>query len=263
MNTLFTICSLVSIFLLVLSIFIYKRYQEYIKALCYTIRITPCKIIHKEPFETYTDIDVTEVKFCSDVIMKLENITIHREKNITFNHDGSTLNSFMFIKNSIFGIIFLYNNKLWIIFRGTFTSKEWSYNLDFKFTDMNIKDTYLQCHSGFHRLYTEYFRDQIYEVINTNDISEVVFSGHSLGAGVATLASIDIKTTFPDKSINAYLFGSPRVLGYEISKLINMPKIWRVNNTSDIITQLPFATTSNSINLNNRIYTNTLDNLWI
>ena len=63
-------------------------------------------------------------------------------------------------------------------------------------------------HMGFLRSYRS-LRRLIFEKIEGNQ--KVIFTGHSLGGALASIAAVDYKVIFPDSDIRLVTFGAPRV----------------------------------------------------
>ena len=74
-------------------------------------------------------------------------------------------------------------------------------------------------------------------------MKKIIITGHSLGAALATLASLDLQY---DYDVVSYTFASPRVCdGFPTE---GMRGFFRIDNTCDIIQQLPLAV---MLNFNN------------
>jgi triacylglycerol lipase len=117
--------------------------------------------------------------------------------------------------------IFKKNNVIYIVFRGTSSSKD--VLIDLKLNFKKILNPYVNVHTGF---YDQFFSiyDKIYENI-TDEITVINILGHSLGGGVATIASALIANYFINnnnkKEVNCYVFGCPRVGDSKFKKLFN------------------------------------------
>lgn len=76
-----------------------------------------------------------------------------------------------------------------------------------------------------------------YDILATG--RSVYFTGHSLGAGLATLAMSDLGK----ESDSLFTFGSPRVGGKEFAKNFNkrFKNSYRYRNDSDLVTREPMA----------------------
>jgi len=139
------------------------------------------------------------------------------------------------------GFIAQNKNRVYIIFRGTKTPKEWISNLTINLEEYFIP-SYGTVHEGFLEVY-----NSIKGIINKNinkiqNNNQLYITGHSLGAALATLALPDIEINYK-KRINAlYTFGSPRVGNNEFVEQFNTRfknRSFRVVNTSDVVTSIP------------------------
>ncbi len=173
----------------------------------------------------------------------------------------------------IFGFIARSNsdqNKIFVVFRGTRESAEWINNF------RPIQKTFLddeklgQVRNGFNLMYTSKRtgvdldkllpnqrknRAKIEETItnffsdeqNINSQSEIFITGHSLGAGLATLAALHIQKLtemkVKPKSIQLYTFASPRVGDKIFADHFNSIQSFRIINSEDLIQTVPLPTT--------------------
>jgi len=136
-------------------------------------------------------------------------------------------------------------NTLRITFRGTDTPTEWFSNFRFskKTIPYNNEKSKIRVHTGFLNSYkTPNVRDKILAAI-TGDIHHVKISGHSRGAALAVLCAVDIQYKFPDRDIEAVLFGCPRVGNSAFVRSFNrrVNKTLRIENANDIVTKVPFV----------------------
>ena len=94
-------------------------------------------------------------------------------------------------------------------------------------------------HSGFLEAYNSIKAKMKidYDILSTG--RNVIFTGHSLGAALATLALSDLGK----ESDSLFTFGSPRVGGKDFAKAFNkkFKNIQRYRNDSDIVTREPMA----------------------
>lgn len=127
--------------------------------------------------------------------------------------------------------------RLWFVFRGTATKKEWEQDFNFQQTMFNVgEDSYL-CSQGFVQIFNG-FRDEIEDLLK-NLSCEVVVTGHSLGSALATLCVGLLANHKSVTRLKCYTFGGPRVC-YDLV-IPSGVDIWRINNTCDIVQQLPLA----------------------
>lgn len=171
----------------------------------------------------------------------------------------------------IFGFIAKSENKIYVVFRGTREAAEWFNNfrpipkpflIEEKFGNLgNVRN-------GFNLIYTskregvDLNKDKepkhltiektISQFIDTeiNEQSEIFVAGHSLGAGLATLAALHIhklieRKKVKPKSIQLYTFASPRVGDETFASCFNTDTIqsYRIINSEDLIQSIPLPTT--------------------
>ena len=63
-------------------------------------------------------------------------------------------------------------------------------------------------HSGFYNQYLS-LKDQVHEILKTDDSHEIYFVGHSMGGCVALITATFMKEAVHDKKVNCYTYGSP------------------------------------------------------
>ena len=143
-------------------------------------------------------------------------------------------------------------NTIFVTFRGTKSYSDLRTDIKFpkeKCGFLNNEGV----HGGFLNTYNHFKPEldkKVKEIININQDAKIVFTGHSLGGAIATLAAIDAvnNNEFKDKNISLITFASPRVISEEaynysmtnenIKKLYEKTiRIWRAG---DIITSMPF-----------------------
>ena len=133
---------------------------------------------------------------------------------------------------------------LTIVFRGSDSKKDWTFNLDFCKKVIpygNIKSK-IKIHSGFLNAYkSKNVRNKIKEFV-TDKIKKIRLSGHSYGAALAIVCAIDLQYNFNDKDYEVIVFGCPKVGNKFFAESYNRRifKTLRVENVGDIIPKLPF-----------------------
>ncbi len=166
------------------------------------------------------------------------------------------------------------DNEVFLVFRGTNDIKDILYDLDIRPYKLNNIGT---IHRGFYNQLIAVL-DSIIKDLNyldhENNKIKVNICGHSLGAALASLATIFIKKQFPLTEINCFTYGSPRV-GNDIfvqnfNKYVN--NYWRITNDDDPISMYPISSWYKHIpksiiiddNKNYKIVTDYYDgNRWI
>ena len=128
-----------------------------------------------------------------------------------------------------------------IVFRGTDSQKNWINNLCFckKTIPDREQNKRLKVHKGFLEGY-ESVRQKIRNLI-PEEVCKIKVAGHSLGAALAILCALDLKSSFKNADLEVYLFGCPRVGNKEFAKAYNkyVFKTLRIVNGNDIVTKLP------------------------
>jgi len=150
------------------------------------------------------------------------------------------------------------SNTCWILFRGTITTDEWMADLLYKQLPASaIKlPSYafkfdLQIHSGFLTTFDS-VKPQISPAVSKAielGATNIVVSGHSLGGAVASLTAVYVYA-FVTQSlpIRTYTFGKPRFGNIDYAKSLNEKfpnRFYRVENYSDLVPSIPFASTPN------------------
>lgn len=140
------------------------------------------------------------------------------------------------------GFIASRGRRTFVIFRGTKTVKEWISNMGIGLKEYPRPD-YGSVHEGFLQLYCS-LRPAIIETLSqSGGRGRLYVAGHSLGAALATLALPDIEAGAKVRIDALYTFGSPRAGDDSFVKAFNRDygrRSFRVANTSDIVTQVPF-----------------------
>jgi triacylglycerol lipase len=143
----------------------------------------------------------------------------------------------------IFGEAF--GNTFLLAFRGSEETgiADWINDLKFLpagFTYGEKDNTAIKVHSGFIRAYDS-VREAMFKAAKETPHKQIIVTGHSLGAALATLFAVDIKYNLRDKSVSVYTFGSPKVGNADFAKFYNklVPQTYRVVNSVDIVPNLP------------------------
>ena len=127
-----------------------------------------------------------------------------------------------------------------LVFRGTRTAGEWLKDLAFR----QVPYPYLpagRTHSGFTELY-ETVRDKIIQTIRLLPAwKQLLITGHSLGAALATLAALDLAAHAGFFNLAMVNFGSPRVGDDQFATAYDrmVPRSYRITNFFDPVPYVP------------------------
>lgn len=133
------------------------------------------------------------------------------------------------------GFIATGNGFAWLSFRGTRISEKDNLknNLDIRHNRLSGR---VSVHEGFHRS-LDYIWPEIAPALQelTGEGYKLWYTGHSLGAAMATLAATRIEPAA------LYTFGSPRVGNRAFCQLLESVKVYRFVNCCDAVPLLPPA----------------------
>lgn len=143
----------------------------------------------------------------------------------------------------IFGEAF--GNTFLLAFRGSEETGIADWINDLKFLPANFpygqkNNTAIKVHSGFIEAYNS-VREAMFKAAKETPHKQIIVTGHSLGAALATMCAVDIKYNLSDKSVSVYTFGSPKVGNADFAKFYNkhVPQTYRVVNSVDVVPNLP------------------------
>jgi len=139
------------------------------------------------------------------------------------------------------GFIAESGNTLYIIFRGTKTAKEWVNNLNPSLTQ-HPHPEFGNVHEGFLSIYLD-IRESLLDLPEIKQADNILMGGHSLGSAFASFALIDIEIDLSKQVSALYTFGSPRMGDNAFVQVFNEKyenKSYRIVNTADIVTTIPF-----------------------
>lgn len=136
------------------------------------------------------------------------------------------------------------DKRICLVFRGTYSLRDWNYNLQLNKYCIHNK---IRIHQGFcKQLFATnlYYKisNKIQQLINIYPEYKLFITGHSAGGALSTLFGYFLSTDMPEQQINVVSFASPRIGNYEFkcdfgsrTKL----KHYRITNRNDIITATP------------------------
>ncbi|EGD72617.1 hypothetical protein PTSG_04353 [Salpingoeca rosetta] len=161
----------------------------------------------------------------------------------------SDINVFYAKKTSTYGYVGLdsVNKYIVVAFQGTHNLKQWIDDLKFMKTDLHYPGagSDVKVHRGFYEAYQEVKGtvDRFVEsTFRQNPNYRILVTGHSLGAALAAMCSLDLSIQFPSASIYHYTFGQPRVGNapfYDFFKQSSIKASFRFVHNRDIVPHLP------------------------
>jgi hypothetical protein len=147
---------------------------------------------------------------------------------------------------------------LFVIFRGTENVRDFINDIEAVKWDHLTFDDNLKVHHGFHLQYKA-IESQLNEYLSVNHekYDTITFCGHSLGAALATIATVyyyynnndpnNVSATLYNKTVKVQTFGCPRLgdasFGQYYSLCVRPENHWRVYNETDPAAQFPSQTT--------------------
>lgn len=135
---------------------------------------------------------------------------------------------------------------IFVAFRGTEGAnlRNWYTNLRYSKTEPWDIYPSVQVHKGFSKAYKPVrtnMKDALETLMSKYPTYQVVFTGHSLGGALATLALADMGTIHSTKTMHLWTLGSPRVgngaFGSMISRMRG--KSIRMVNQKDVVPSMP------------------------
>lgn len=137
------------------------------------------------------------------------------------------------------------DSSIYVAYRGSQTIRNWISNLDaFKTSYTSYPDCACQVHKGFYEAEQKVISGVITEVKRLRGkypTYAVKVTGHSLGAALAQLTSMDlVKAGY---AATVYNFGQPRTGDQKYASFAtNKVPTWRVTHNKDTVPHLPFTT---------------------
>ncbi len=162
------------------------------------------------------------------------------------------------------GFVIWKENTIYVTFRGIVSSIDWltATNMNEIAWDSNNHPRAF-VHGGFYSYFLEIndeLEKDIKQIMDTNNIERIVFSGHSMGGALAILASTFYAAEYRDLVITCHTFGTPAIGNDNFITLFedNVDDFIRLEYDKDIVPKLPLNTLfkhiSNGIVLNDTGY---------
>lgn len=167
--------------------------------------------------------------------------TVELRHNVEFSHDTH------------YHLLY-YNEMIYIVFRGTSSSKNIKTDLDYDLIEIDPLffpiskqlGENMKIHAGFYAAYVairEHLHYCIEKMLSTSECENpsIVVCGHSLGGALATICAFDISLQYNFDDLTVYNFGCPRVGNRKFAHVVNerIPKLFRVVYQGDAVYSVP------------------------
>lgn len=247
-----TIIAILFVILFIYFFVLFFRIDRFSGAIGYSVENSiycvkdegPCRL---QSIDTLTIPQITTdtfsyaiARYAADLVARVELLFRHNHKSTDLQMPPNMINlKTLYYNGNIIGFVGQDSeNTIWIVFRGTSTSQEWKQ--DFKFSQEIFTENHATqkvfskqlCHKGFVEIYDS-LKTDIMSVIPEKQ-TNIIITGHSLGAGLATLTTLDLDNIH---STHTYVFGSPRTCDFLEPK----NPFYRINNTTDPIPDMPLS----------------------
>lgn len=143
-----------------------------------------------------------------------------------------------------------WNDMLFVVFRGTSSSHDIRIDIDLRLVSFNPNNTNneVKVHNGFLKQFNG-IKSQLDELltnhIKINKIRRIIFTGHSLGGALATLAAYHYASSKLNDNIlhSCITFGSPKVgnksFSHDFDSLVDLTTSDRFENKDDVVCWFP------------------------
>lgn len=187
--------------------------------------------------------------WAADADVRLEEWEEHKTLNPKYeNYDQSVVKEFFpngehFDIENMEGWLGILEGKLFITFRGVDSLYDWirAIILSKKVVPYVNEGTRkeIKVHKGFLRNYL-CIREFIKKKVEEYNVGEIAIYGHSMGAAVAALCGLDIKYNNPEKTVEVFASGMPRLGNKEFVRSFekHVSEFAQVEYGSDLIPQI-------------------------
>eukprot|EP00056_Hartaetosiga_gracilis_P014133 m.239812 g.239812 ORF g.239812 m.239812 type:complete len:313 (+) comp14088_c0_seq1:60-998(+) len=139
------------------------------------------------------------------------------------------------------------SSTIYVAFQGSSDITQWIEDFKFEKTPLGYPgaSSSVEVHLGFHQSYLSVQDDIVSNVAilaKANPSYRIIVTGHSLGAAIASLCSLDLSIKFPKATVITYTFGQPRVGNkayYSFFKASSVSSAFRFIHNRDIVPHLP------------------------
>jgi hypothetical protein len=141
-------------------------------------------------------------------------------------------------------LIIPWENNILVVFKGSATMSDIISDVNIDMTEIKDCDKTIKIHKG---IYTKFLKsnldlmDKLDNIIKTKKINNIFVTGHSLGAGLATLTSFYLSKKYSNMNIFNYSSGSMKIGNKEFIEEYDKKNIYTVLliNNSDMAHKFP------------------------
>ena len=133
---------------------------------------------------------------------------------------------------------------VFVVFRGSENVENWVVDADLRKTVYPFCEG-CEVHEGFLRAHEHVIplvKAETGRLLKATNSSNLVITGHSLGAAIATLVTVDLQTYFNTTKTSMYNFGSPRLFNIVAAEKVSSFLVdkYRFTHFNDLIPHFPF-----------------------
>ena len=193
-----------------------------------------------EPLALTTDFDTGVARYAADLVARVSLFYSDTGVDALRMPPSLQLDTLLHYNDRVIGYVARSAtvNVAYVVFRGTAHVEEWQRDFDYRQTAVAVADSDdVRCHTGFVTVF-ESVKAELARAAAALGDRKLVITGHSLGAALATLASLHLSR----HETYVYVFGGPRVCE-------SVPELaaafWRLDNTTDLIPAIPLSVMPN------------------
>ena len=202
------------------------------------------KLMNFNKLKTLKD-HITNIKIClafGDFVYALSN----NNNILNFIENNPMITNYKIVSEvNVPNVLFLnWNKNLLVIYKGSTTFSDMISDINIKMIPIYSENKSAEIHKGiynkFCRLNIE-VENTICDILKKNEISNIIFTGHSLGAGLSTLSAVNAKKKYSKLNIYNYCSASMKIGNLAFKDYYKSLEITTVNliNESDIAHNFP------------------------
>lgn len=215
------------IILLIFGMFVFKLFHL-------NKKLFPCS---KENYYTNSSdsnfIEKESLNFIISAYNDICGFDIYKPTDVqNISYLNATIDFYGFKTTNKAGLIYEFEDKIHIVFRGTSIRGDELIDADIRY--YTYPGTNIKVHKGFYKYYLS-MKDQIANIIK-NKNKQIYITGHSLGASVALITAYDLKDLNPIVT----LFGCPKTGNKDfVDSFTSIKTLKNIVNYFDIVPEAP------------------------